>query len=51
MDQLTASLPRHYGKWWVYLVILLTPGSFLVVSAVALYRLIVTSAAFKSENQ
>ena len=41
MDRyVTATLPRKYGKWWAYLLILLTPGSFVFLPAVALIRIL-----------
>jgi len=41
----SALLSRHYGKWIVYLLILLTPGSFVVIALLGLIRLLVRVAA------
>jgi hypothetical protein len=43
MRQLNALLPRHHAKWWAYVLFLLTPGSFFVLPAIGLYRLMVRS--------
>ena len=43
MGQLIVLLPQHTGKRWVYVLMLLTPGSFFVRPVVGLYLLIVHS--------
>jgi hypothetical protein len=40
MDRyLTASLSSKYGRWGAYLLILLTPGSFVFLPVLALIKL------------
>jgi hypothetical protein len=39
MDRLIAVIPHHRKQWFVYVLILLMPGSFLVVLAGGLYQL------------
>lgn len=47
MNRLSVALPlsRHHGKWIVYLLILLTPGSFVVIALLGLIKLLVRVAA------
>jgi hypothetical protein len=43
MDRYTCYLPaflsRNYGRWGAYLLILLTPGSFVLLPVLALIKL------------
>jgi 4-amino-4-deoxy-L-arabinose transferase-like glycosyltransferase len=39
MDRLIALIPHHGRKWFIYTLILLMPGSFLVILAGGLYQL------------
>jgi hypothetical protein len=45
MDHMDLNLPaswsRKYGKWGAYLLILLTPGSFVLLPMLALIRLFI----------
>ena len=41
-----ASLPRPYGKWCAFILILLTPGSFVVLPVVWLIRYFVRGETF-----
>ena len=47
MNRLSVASPlsRHYGKWIVYLLILLTPGSFVVIALLGLIKLLVRVGA------
>lgn len=39
LRQFSALLPQGYAKWLGFALILLTPGSFLILPALALIRL------------
>jgi hypothetical protein len=44
LHRLIASPPRNLGKWCAYLLILLTPGSFIVLPVLWLVRLVAVPA-------
>ncbi len=43
MDRyLNASWPRDYRKWCAYVLLLVTPGSFILLPAVAMIKFLAT---------
>jgi hypothetical protein len=40
--QRPAFLPSEYRRWWGYALILLMPGSFVVLTAIALIRALIS---------
>jgi hypothetical protein len=48
LRQPISASPRDFGKWCAYAVALLAPGSFVVLPAIWLYRLVAAQVARKA---